>query len=312
VQAFFKNLKRKIPFENLLDVKRAAGLRLFGYLLFVAIFAGVLIFYKFPYESLENNLAAIIAERFDLKLDVTDLRPALPPKLKFNQFSVRKLDYQGQLLFYATEGYLRPRILPLFGGKFAVAINAKAYGGSLIGDVILKPFYNVRNYRLEASWQAIQLQKHSGLRFLLERQVSGEFSGDFRLNGSLKELANSSGVGELRLTKGSFPIEYPYLKVKILEGLEVSASFKLNGGKLKINNGRFQAEGFDGTLKGIVQLQSRLYESVIDISGQSQIDPALLNFTSDSNKGLAALLERNMPLPFRLRGTLAEPKLTLF
>jgi type II secretion system protein N len=298
VHAFFKNLKRKIPFENLLDVKRAAGLRLLGYLLFVVIFAGVLIFYKFPYESLENKLAVIIAERFDLKLDVTDLRPALPPKLKFNQFSVRKLDYQGQLLFYATEGYLRPRILPLFGGKFAVAINAKAYGGSLIGDVILKPFYNVRNYRLEASWQAIQLQKHSGLRFLLERQVSG--------------LANSSGVGELRLTKGSFPIEYPYLKVKILEGLEVSASFKLNGGKLKINNGRFQAEGFDGTLKGIVQLQSRLYESVIDISGQSQIDPALLNFTSDSNKGLAALLERNMPLPFRLRGTLAEPKLTLF
>ena len=312
MQVSFQNLKRRIHFENSVDAKRAATLRLLFYLLFVLIFTGVLVFYKFPYESLENRLEALFTERWGLKLDVVNLRPALPPKLRFNQFSLRALDYGGQPVFHATGGYLRPRILPVFWGKLAATFQAEAYGGSLNGDILLKPLDDARSCNLRLSWQAIQLERHPGLRLLLERQLSGELSGELELDGSLQELASFSGMGTLRLIKGSCPIEHPYLKVKTLDGLEVSAAFKLDRGELEITGCRFQAQGIQGTLDGIVQLQSRLHESVLDLAGQCQIDPALLDFGAGSNRGLVVLLNKNTSLPFRLRGALAAPRLSLF
>jgi type II secretion system protein N len=294
------------------DAKRAATLRLLPYLLFVLIFTGVLVVYKFPYESLESRLEALFAERWGLKLDVADLHLTLPPKLSFNQFSLRALDYRGQPVFHATEGYLRPRILPVFWGKLAATFHAEAYGGSLSGDILLKPLDDTRTCNLRLSWQAIQLERHAGLRLLLERQISGELSGELELDGPLQELANSSVMGTLRLMKGSCPIEHPYFKVKTLDGLEVIAAIKLDRGELEVMGCRFQAQGIQGTLDGIVQLQSRLHESVLDLAGQCHIDPALLDFAPGSNRGLVALLDKNTSLPFRLRGALTAPTLSLF
>ncbi len=312
MRIFFRNLKRRIHFENLLAVKRAATVRWLAYLLFVLIFSGILIFYKFPYESVERRLEALIAAHCGLELDVADLRPSLPPKLRFSKFSLRTLGSEGQPIFHATQGYLCPRILPLFGGKLAVTIHAEAYGGSLNGDVALKSFFEVRTYNLRASWQAIELERHPGLPLILAGQISGKLSGELQLEGPIQDWANSSGVGKLRLSEGSYPIEYPYLKVKTLDGLEVSAAMKLNSGRLEIDNCWFQAQGIKGTFDGIVQLHSGLYESVLDLVGQCQIDSTLLNLTAGSNNGLAALLNNNAPLPFRVQGTLGAPRLSLF
>jgi type II secretion system protein N len=312
VHIFFRNLKQRIHFKNILAVKRAATVRWLAYLLFVLIFSGILIFYKFPYESVETRLEAFIAEHWGLKLDVADLRPSLPPRLKFSKFSLRRLGHEGQPIFYATQGYLCPRILPLFGGKFAVTIHAKAYGGSLNGDAALKSLFEVRTYNLRASWQAIQLERHSALQLLLARQLSGKLSGELKLDGSIEDWVNSSGIAKIRLSEGSCPIESPYVKVKTFDGLEVSAAMKLNSGRLEIDNCRFQAQGIRGSFDGIVQLNPRLYESVLDLAGQCQIDSTLLNFTADSNKAFVALLDNNAPLPFHVRGTLGEPKISLF
>jgi type II secretion system protein N len=283
-----------------------------AYLLFVLVFAGILVFYKFPYEKIESRLGVLVAERWGLKLDMADLRPALPPEFRFNDFSLRTLGYESLPVFHASEGYLRLRLLPLFAGKLVASLHAEAYGGSLNGEVTLQSLYDVRTYNLQAGWQAIQLERHHGLQLLLERQITGKLSGELDLDGPLDELANSSGTGTLRLTEGSCQIEHPYFAVRTLYGLEVSAALKLDSGEVEIDNCRFQAQGIKGTLGGIVQLQSRLYESVLNLGGQCQVDPALLNLAIGSNRGLVTFLDKNTPLPFRLRGTLAAPTLSLF
>ncbi len=312
MHAFFANLKRRIDFQLLRHEKRAATLKWLAYLLFILTLSGVLIFFKFPYKSIQSKLEASIAERWDLNLNVKDLRPALPPKLSFTRFSIRSPDHGGVSVFHATEGYLRPRLLPLFWGKLAATIHVEAYGGFLDGGITLKPFYDVRNYSLKARWQSIHLEEHPGLLFFLERQLSGKLSGELELDGPLKELYSATGIGTLELTEATCPIEHPYFKVKNVEGLEVTASLKLNSGEVEIENSRFQARGINGTLSGIVQLQPRLFESVLDLAGQCKIDPALLNLTGGSNSGLLALLNENTPLPFHIRGTVTAPRLSIF
>ncbi len=312
VHAFFANLKRKIDFQILRHQRRAATLKWLAYLLFILTLTGVVTFFKFPYGSIQSRLEASIAERWDLNLVVTDLRPTLPPKLSFDRFSVRSPHYGGVSVFHGTEGYLRPRLLPLFWGKLAATIHIEAYGGFLDGFISLKPFYDVRNYSLEASWQSMHLEEHSGLLLLLERQLSGKLSGELELVGPLNELSNASGIVTLVLTEATCPIEHPYFKMKNVEELEVTASLKLNSGEMEIENSRFQARGIKGTLSGVVQLQPRLFESVLDLAGQCQIDPALLNLSGGSNRGLVSLLDESKPLPFHIRGTVTAPRLSLF
>ncbi len=312
IASSFHRLKQRFHFYNSLQPKRAAIFRWLAYLIFTVIFAGILIFYKFPYDSLENRLGAAVVERWGLKLDVADLRPSLPPKLNFSGFTAQSLGYEGQLIFQTADGVIRPRILPLFVGRFTVTIRANVDGGFLVGDVILKPFWDVRNYSLKANWQAIRLERQPGLFLLLERKLSGMLSGDIQLVGLLEELTNSSGRGQFRLTEGSCPIEHPYLKLKTLEDLEVNAVFRLDGGQLEIDDFRFQAQGIQGNLDGTLQFAARLYESVLDLGGQCQIASSILNLNSGSNRGLLALLGNGKPLPFRLRGTLAQPRLNLF
>ena len=312
MQSFFGNLRRKTRLDNLPFLWRAATYRWLGYLLFVTVLGGLLVFYKFPYESLENKLKTAIEKRWSLKSDLTNLRPTMPPVLAFNEFSLKTLDYRGVEIFHATKGYLRPQILPLFGGNLVVTVRTEAYGGFFSGDIALKPFYKVRNYRLKASWHAIQLESQPVFRHLLERQISGRLSGKLELNGSLKEFASTSGSGEIKLIEGSFPIKYPYWKVETLNRLEVKAAIKLDGGELEISNCRFRADGLECTLEGTVRLRSRLYESVLDISGECKVDPSLIDFSSRYNKDLLALLDRNKSLPFHLRGTVIAPRLNLF
>ena len=201
----------------------------------------------------------------------------------------------------------------MFGGNLTATIHIEAYGGFLDGVITLKPFYDVRNYSLKASWQSIHLEEHPGLLLLLERQLSGKLSGELELVGPLKELSNATGIGTLELTEASGPIEHPYFKVKNVEELEVTASLTLNSGEVEIENSRFQARGMKGTLRGAVQLQpKRLFESVLDLAGHCQIDPALLNLTGGPNSGLVSLLDKNTPLPFHIRGTVTAPRLSLF
>ena len=293
-------------------MKRAATLKWLAYLAFVLIFAGVLICVKFPYESIESRLAELIAEHWGLKLDVADLRPTLPPKLRFGRFSLRTLGYDGLPVFCATEGYLRPRIFPLLGGKLTANIHAEAYGGCLHGEIIMKPLHALRTYSLQISWEKMRLERHPGLLQLVDRNISGELSGVLELGGPLKGLINSSGSGRLRLTDGSCPIEHPYLRVNTLDGLEVSAAVALDKGELEIDDCRFKAKGIKGRLDGKVQLQSRLFESVLDVAGQFQIDPNMLKPGTGFNSGLMSFLDNRSLLPFHLRGTVAAPTLSLF
>jgi len=176
----------------------------------------------------------------------------------------------------------------------------------------LTPFYDVRNYQLRVRGQEIQLEGQSSVSTLLGRQVSGKISGDVNLKGPLGDLVNASGGGELKLEEGSCPIDSAYLRTKTLEGLEVSASIELSGGSLEITECEFKGQGFQGTVSGEVILQPRLAGSTLNLAGEGQLDGDMVNLPADKRRVAAAFLNRGKPLPFKVRGTVAEPEFRLF
>ena len=293
-------------------MKRVVTKRVLGYFLWGLVFAGVLIVWKFPYQSLQERLVAIASAQLGVKFEITDMSPSLPFGLKLAKCAVRTMEPESKPFFEANQVRLRFKVLPLLRGRLAFTLRSQVYGGTLSGDVRLTPFYDVRNYQLRVWGQEIQLEGQSSVSTLLGRQVSGKISGDINLKGPLGDLVSASGGGKFKLEEGSCPIDSAYLRTTTLEGLEVSATIALSGGSLEITECEFKGQGFQGTVSGKVMLQPRLAGSTLNLAGEGQLDGDMVNLPEDKRRVAAALLNRGKPLPFKVRGTVAEPEFRLF
>jgi type II secretion system protein N len=293
-------------------MKRVLTKRALVYFLWGLVFAGILIVWKFPYQRLQERLVAIASAQLGVKFEITDMSPTLPFGLKLAKCAVRTMEPESKVFFEANRVRLRFKVLPLLRGSLAFTLRSQAYGGTLSGDVRLTPFYDVRKYQLSVRGQKIQLKDQSPISTLLGRPISGKISGDINLTGPLDDLVNASGGGEFQLEEGSCPIDSAYLTTRTLEGLEVSATIELSGGSLKITECEFKGQGFQGTVSGKVILQPRLAESTLNLAGEGQLDGDMLNLPADKRRVAAAFLNRGKPLPFKVRGTVAEPEFRLF
>lgn len=308
-----RELPRPLRFiGRLLSKKRLLTKRALGYFLWGLVFAGILIVWKFPYQRLQERLVAIASAQLGVKFEITDMSPTLPFGLKLAKCAVRTMEPESKAFFEANQVRLRFKVLPLLRGSLAFTLRSQAYGGTLSGDVRLTPFYDVRKYQLSVRGQKIQLKDQSPISTLLGRPVLGKISGDINLTGPVDDLVNASGGGEFQLEEGSCPIDSAYLTTRTLEGLEVSATIELSGGSLKITECEFKAQGLQGTVSGKVILQPRLAESTLNLAGEGQLDGGMLNLPADTRRVAAAFLNRGKPLPFKVRGTVAEPEFRLF
>ena len=308
-----RELPRPLRFTGrLLSMERIVTKRALGYFLWGLIFAGILIVWKFPYQSLQERLVAIAGAQLGVKFEITDISPTLPFGLKLAKCAVRTMEPKSKPFFEANQVRLRFKVLPLLRGRLAFTLRSQAHGGTLSGDVHLTPFYDVRNYQLRVRGQEIRLEGQSSVSTLFGRQVSGKISGDINLKGPLGDLVNASGGGEFQLEEGSFPIDSAYLSTRTLEGLEVSATIELSGGSLEIAKCEFEGQGFQGTVSGKVVLQPRLSASTLNLAGEGRLDSDMVNLPADKRQVAAAFLNRGKPLPFKVRGTVAQPELQLF
>jgi type II secretion system protein N len=308
-----RELPRPLRFiGRLLSMKRVLTKRALVYFLWGLVFAGILIVWKFPYQRLQERLVAIASAQLGVKFEITDMSPTLPFGMKLAKCAVRTMEPESKVFFEANRMRLRFKVLPLLRGSLAFTLRSQAYGGTLSGDVRLTPFYDVRKYQLSVRGQKIQLKDQSPISTLLGRPISGKISGDINLTGPLDDLVNASGGGEFQLEEGSCPIDSAYLTTRTLEGLEVSATIELSGGSLKITECEFKGQGFQGTVSGKVILQPRLAESTLNLAGEGQLDGDMLNLPADKRRVAAAFLNRGKPLPFKVRGTVAEPEFRLF
>lgn len=293
-------------------MKRFLTKKVIGYFLWGVVLAMVLVIWRFPYESLQEKLEAVTSASLGFQFDLSDMSLTIPPGLKFAKCTVRSMDMGNDTLFEATKVRTRFKLLSLLKGDLAFTVRSEAYGGSLSGDFRLAPIHNFQNYRMRVWAQTVRLEGQSGISLLLGRPLEGEISGEIELEGVVGDLVNSAGGGNFKLVNGSCPIDSPYLRAKTLEGLEVSATIELADGNFKINDCQFNGKGFQGTLTGEVRLQPGLSSSVLNLTGRSQLEAELINLPADKSRVAEAFLNRGKPLPFKVRGTVAEPRLVLF
>lgn len=292
-------------------MKRVLTKRAIGYFLWALVVALILVVWRFPYQSLLSRLEALAGEQLGLNFALTDVSFTLPPGLKMARCSVRS-GVDGEPFFEATRVRTRLKVLSLLKGSLAFTARGRAYDGSLNGNFLLEPIPDVQRFRLRVTGETIRLEGQPVISDVLGRPLTGAVSGEIELRGEFADLLNSAGGGTLQLVDGSCSIDSPFLTAKTLTGLEVSASIALSGGNLLIRECQFRGQGLEGTVSGEVKLQPALSTSIVALSGLGQVDPKLLNIPADKRRVAEAFLNQGRPLPFKVRGTVAEPRLALF
>lgn len=293
-------------------MKRLLNRKVIGYFVWAMVLTMVLVIWRFPYESLQEKLEAVASASLGFQFDLTDMSLTIPPGLTFAKCTVRSMDMGSRSLFEATEIRTRFKLLPLLKGNLVFSARSQAYGGSLQGDFRLAPIHNLQNYRLRLRAESVQLEDQSAISLLLGRPLEGKISGEIELEGVVGDLLNAAGRGKIKLVDGSWPIDSPYLRVETLEGLQVTATVELSGGSCTISDCQFSGKGFQGALTGEVRLYPRLTSSVLNLAGQGRIEAELIDLPADKRRVAEALLDGGKPLPFRVGGTIAEPRLVLF
>jgi type II secretion system protein N len=292
-------------------MKRVLTKRALGYFLWALVLALILIVWRFPYRSLLSRLEAVASEQLGLNFALTDVSFTLPPGLKMARCSVKSA-VGGKPFFEATRVRTRLKILSLLKGSLAFSARGRAYDGSLNGNFLVAPIPDVQRFRLRVRGETIRLEDQPVISEILGRPLTGAVSGDIELQGEFADLLKSAGRGTLQLVDGSCSIDSPFLTAKTLTGLEVSARVLLSEGSLLIEECRFKGQGLEGTVSGQVQLQPAWSRSILALSGLGQVDPNLLNIPADKRRVAEAFLNQGRSLPFKVRGTVAEPRLTLF
>ncbi|UCG10980.1 MAG: type II secretion system protein GspN [Deltaproteobacteria bacterium] len=293
-------------------MNRKLALQVSAYALYALVLAGILLVWKFPYQSLQKRLQSVASDRLGLRLEMAVLSPTFPPGVNFRRFSVRPLQSDSPSLFEAGEGQVRIKILQLLRRRLDLTIRTFAYGGSVDGKVLLEPYHNEPSFQLSMSWDAVRLHEHPAIANLAGRELSGKISGELQLEGFLNKVRESTGKGNLLLEEGIFPVNSAYLKTDTLDEVQVVAETEFANGKLEIRHCQFEARGFQGDLSGVVTLHPNLSESTLNLAGKGKMESGLLNLSTNNSRVAVTFLKQDKPLPFHLRGTLTSPRFSLF
>jgi type II secretion system protein N len=285
-------------------------LKVTAYLLYALILGGILLVWKFPYASLERRLEAEASRALGgARVELSGVSPAFPLGLRLGRCVVRTWEAGREPVFDMTQGHVRFRILPLLRGGAGVAVQGRAYGGTLNGEGSRS---RGGSYQLKAVFQSLRLGEHPGIALLFGRRVSGTVSGELELAGPMGDMAKSTGGGKIQLREGSCPVESPYLKIKSLNEVEMSATVKLEKGTLTVGGCDFKAAGISGTLKGSVNLAAAWSQSALELAGEGQVDGTILNLEPAVAAAVQPLLQQGKAMPFHIRGTVGAPQLSIF
>jgi len=173
--------------------------------------------------------------------------------------------------------------------------------------------YDAKNaLNAEVKLEAVRVGDHENLGGLIGRSVQGLLSGTISYSGRRERVLNGSGQANFRLTDGRIELLSPLLTLEAIDYSEVTINMVLN--RKRVNLTRLELEGpmLRGTVTGIIRLKEELEKSNIDLKGT--IEPFAPLFKEA--EGAQSVLKffkgklRKGALPFRIRGTIAHPRIT--
>ena len=242
--------------------------RSIGYGLFALTVLAAVVYMRLPANFLERYVVSRITEdRPDLLVTLADAKPQFPPGVRLDQLVIRFLD-RGSATIEFERISAAAAIGRLLLGRLALFIDARAYGGDILGDVVFTDrFSSSGPIRADMKFGEIGVGRCSYGKALSGRQIEGKLSGTLFYEGRVEETINGKGRFEFTLRDGSIHFLSPVFGLDRLDFSRADGEAVLENRTLKIRNLQFAGRDIQGTFSGEILLDNDFQKSRLDMKG---------------------------------------------
>lgn len=284
-----------------------------GYISYCIFLTAGFLYFLFPSDAVRDYLQ-IKARNLNppLMVSIDWIKPWPLCSLKFGHTKISFLDKPNIKLFRADNLLLRPGAGSFIKGDHKWCFQCVAYGGRIKGCANFNNNDMAGPFKAEMEFDTIRIGTYEHLKDLIGRYVDGTLTGTISYSGQRERLLNGDGEANLKIVNGRIELLSPVLTLESIEYNEIAINMALKRGTVNLT--RLQLEGplLKGTLSGSIRLKEQLAKSSLDLKGT--IEPFAAFFkkvegTESTLKYFRKMLRKGA-LPFRIRGTLAQPKIS--
>ena len=277
-----------------------------AYSVYVLLLGAFFVYILFPAEAVSRFIVARAAAVYPhVHLTIGDVSPILPPGLKLHPVVIEH--YSGDVLT-AREIRLYPRWLSLLGKQPTVAYTVAAGQGTIKGTAAVVGSAADRQIYLDADLEGVRMGQLDLPQALSGYHLQGAVSGKLHYSEGKRRTA------DLQLTVADMTVTppRPVMGIRKLHFENLRTEATLENRDLKLHRVILAGQQVNGEISGEVVLARHLQNSDLSLGGTLQLNLKAGGPESalekDNPGGGIALTGR---VPVRIRGTLANPKVSL-
>ncbi|MBW1714718.1 MAG: type II secretion system protein GspN [Deltaproteobacteria bacterium] len=284
-----------------------------GYTIYCIFLTAGFLYLFFPSDAVRHYLQ-VKARNLDppLMVSVDRIKPWPVCSLKFEHTEISFLDKPDRKLFRANRLLLSPAARSFIRGDHRWCFRCVAYGGRIKGCTNFNNNDRASPFKAEIEFDTIRIGTYEHLKELIGRYVDGTLTGTISYSGQRKRLLSGAGEANLKIVSGRIQLLSPVLTLESIEYNEIAINMALKRGTINLT--RLQLEGplLKATLSGSIRLREKLVKSSLDLKGTIEPFAAFFEKAEGSQSTLKYFRKmlRKGAFPFRIHGTLAQPKIS--
>lgn len=283
-----------------------------GYTLYVVLVTGILLYYLFPAQPVEeflNNGVKRINQGLVFKAE--KIRPWLPSGLRISDGNV----FWGGVkapLFKTDTFYAGLQMLKFLKGEYSFDLSGKAYGGDMKGTLQLAG-KSADSMSGNLVFNDFLVQNYAFLTEMYEHRLTGRLSGDITYAGETSGKQGGEGRLDLKLSDGQIQFKKPLFNIGSVALQNIRLEAQIRRRELTITKAELTGPEVNGTMTGTILLHGDINHSEINLKGTLEPQAAFYQHypdISDLLKSLKKRVKRGQYF-FAVTGTLGEPKFRL-
>jgi type II secretion system protein N len=248
----------------------------------------------FPYYALKPKFESALSRAIDMDVSISAIKPALPIG-----WTMVGLNISGE---HAMDSLtLKPGILPLFIGEFALGVKITEGKGMLKGS-LATTFLKIGN-RIDVDLQMKKFElsviKHFSKKL---DELSGIVNGDVDVTYIKKQPERSDGEINLLIENGQIPLNIPSFPIAAIPFSKFELKAKMDNGLLKISKADLSGNDVSGNMRGDMKMGSSIEASNLNFIISLKLSQTYKAFLGPSG---------NENVKVVIGGTLSSPRTTV-
>jgi type II secretion system protein N len=200
----------------------------------------------FPYYALKPKFESALSKAINMDVSINAIKPALPIG-----WTMVGLKISGENAVDSLT--LKPSILPLFIGEFALGVKVTEGKGMLKGS-LATTFLKIGNrIDVDLTMKKFELSviKHFSKKF---EEITGTVTGDLDVTYVKKQPERSNGEINLLIDNGQIQLNIPSFPIAAIPFSRFELKAKMDNGLLKISKADLSGNEISGNMRGDMKM----------------------------------------------------------